>query len=119
MPPDPTPKEPEPQRVPQEARTPVDAKALADARQAEKTRLDKFVAHAVNRKFHPVIVFGGSGSGKTAVIMSLIRLLLMRPNGVGVELDGTFFAQDPDRVDRIKDARTYLETTFQDFKAGT
>jgi hypothetical protein len=92
-----------------------DAKAQADA----KAQLAKFVAHAISRKFHPVIILGGTASGKTAVIMSLLRFLLTRPSGIGVELDGTFFAADyPDRSERIKDARDYLETTFAAFKEG-
>lgn len=111
----------EPSKVPSEARAAAaEVRAEAEARvQAEKAQLAKLVAHAVSKKFHPVIVFGGTASGKTAVIMSLLRLLLMRPNGVGIELDGTFFASDyPNRSSRITDARTYLESTFEAFKTG-
>ncbi len=109
-----------PLKGPDLPKTPPDAKALVDARAlAEKTQLAKFVAHAVSTKFHPVIMFGGTASGKTAVIMSLLRFLLTRPSGVGVELDGSFFAIDyPDRSERIKDARNYLESTFAAFKEG-
>jgi hypothetical protein len=84
-----------------------------------KENLEELVAHAIHRKFHPVVIFGGSGSGKTAVIMSLLRFLLTRPSGVGVELDGTFFPKDyPNRAERIQNARQYIEDIFEAFKQG-
>lgn len=85
-----------------------------------KAQIDKLVMHAVSLDFHPVIIFGGTASGKTAMIMSLLRFLLTRPSGVGLKLDGTFFPPDyPDREERIKDARQYVESLFADFKGGT
>lgn len=81
--------------------------------------LDGLLSHAASEKFHPVIIFGGAASGKTAMIMSLLRFLLVKPNGVGALLDPNFFPPDyPDRNNRIIDARQYIEQLLQDFLVG-
>lgn len=91
-----------------------------DGQGQSKAQLDEFVAHVVSQNFHPVVIFGGSGSGKTAMIMSLLRLLSSRPTGVGMTLDASFFPpQYPEREERIKSSYDYLQILLQNFRKGS
>lgn len=81
--------------------------------------IEELVSGAIRKKFHPVILFGGPGSGKTHVIMSILNML-SKPMGIDHALDWSLFPERyPSRAERIASSMAYTEEMLAQYRAGT